>query len=178
MEMDFFTAVDDLQKRDEAGASMMGFTGFDSACFYRYARVDWEQLVRNLDGDTALAQRTVEGFLRAAVQAVPSAKQNSFAAQNPPSLLLAVVRRDGMGWSLANAFEQPVRPRGDGGLVAASVERLDAYWGHLCKVYGTKDQVTVAAVVLGDDLQLDSLAQARVDSLEQWVHAVTETLPA
>jgi len=44
MEMDFYTAVDDLNPEDTAGAGMMGFTGFDSACFYRYARIDWGQL--------------------------------------------------------------------------------------------------------------------------------------
>ena len=74
MEMDFYTAVDDLQPEDTAGAGMMGFTAYDSACFYRYTRLDWEQLVKNLDGDIPLARRTVEGFLRAAVEAVPTGK--------------------------------------------------------------------------------------------------------
>ena len=93
MEMDFYTAVDDLNPDDTAGAGMMGFTGYNSACFYRYARLDWEQLVKNLGDDRDLALRTVEGFLRATVQAVPTGKQNNFAAQNPPSFLLAVVRK-------------------------------------------------------------------------------------
>ena len=90
MEMDFYTAVDDLNPEDTTGAGMMGFTGFDSACFYRYARVDWGQLVQNLNDDAGLSRRTMEGFLRAAVAAVPSGKQKGFAANNPPSLLLAV----------------------------------------------------------------------------------------
>ena len=87
----------------------MGLRGYDSACYYRYARIDWDQLVKNLDGDAELARRTVDGFLQASVRAVPSGKQNSTAAYNPPGLALAVVRKDGMAWSLANAFEQPVR---------------------------------------------------------------------
>ncbi len=178
MEMDFYTAVDDLNPEDTAGAGMMGFTGFDSACFYRYARIDWKQLVKNLNGDADLARRTVEGFLRAAVAAVPSGKQTSFAANNPPSLLLAVVRRDGMGWSLANAFEQPVRPRRDSGLVTPSVEALDAYWGRLCQVYGTDTLVCTAALTLDPDLPLESLGDTQVENLEAWVKAVTEVLPA
>ena len=178
MEMDFYTAVDDLNPADTAGAGMMGFTGFDSACFYRYARIDWKQLVKNLNGDTDLARRTVEGFLRAAVAAVPSGKQNAFAAYNPPSFLLAVVRKDGMGWSLANAFERPVRPRNDGGLVAPSVAVLDAYWGNLCRVYGTGTLVRTAALALDPDLPLESLKEAQVKNLEAWVKAVTEALPA
>jgi CRISPR system Cascade subunit CasC len=178
MEMDFYTAVDDLNPEDTAGAGMMGFTGFDSACFYRYARIDWKQLVANLNGEADLARRTVEGFLRAAVAAVPSGKQTSFAANNPPSLLVAVVRQDGMGWSLANAFERPVRPRGDGGLVAPSVAALDTYWGRLCQVYGTDTLVRTAALPLDGDLTLESLKEAEVDSLEAWVGTVTEALPA
>ena len=91
MEMDFYTAVDDLAPDEETGAGMMGVTGFNSACFYRYARIDWRQLVANLNDDLMLAKRTVEGFLKASVAAVPTGKQNAFAAHNPPDFLLAVV---------------------------------------------------------------------------------------
>jgi CRISPR system Cascade subunit CasC len=177
-EMDFYTAVDDLKPDDTAGAGMMGFTGFDSACFYRYARIDWDQLVKNLNNDVDLARQTVEGFLRAATAAVPSGKQNSFAANNPPSLMLAVVREDGMGWSLANAFERPVRPRRDGGLVAPSVEALDAYWGRLCQTYGTETLTRPAVLALDPDLSLESLKEGQVENLNEWVSAVTEALPA
>jgi CRISPR system Cascade subunit CasC len=178
MEMDFYTAVDDLNPEDTAGAGMMGFTGFDSACFYRYARLDWKQLVGNLNGDAGLARRAVEGFLRAAVAAVPSGKQSNFAANNPPSFLLAVVRQDGMGWSLANAFEQPVRPRGDGGLVGPSVEALDAYWGRLCQVYGDGTLARTAALALDPGLPLASLKEAQVKDMEAWIGAVVGALPA
>lgn len=178
MEMDFYTAVDDLNPEDTAGAGMMGFTGFDSACFYRYARIDWNQLVQNLNGDADLACRTVEAFLRAAVAAVPTGKQTSFAANNPPNFLLVVVRKDGMGWSLANAFERPVRPRGDGGLVAPSVAALDTYWDRLCQVYGTDTLLRSAALALDADLPLESLKETQVENLEAWISAVTQALPA
>jgi CRISPR system Cascade subunit CasC len=177
MEMDFYTAVDDLNPEDTAGAGMMGFTGFDSACFYRYARIDWGQLLDNLNGDAALARRTVEGFLRASVAAVPSGKQSTFAAHNPPSLLLAVVRQDGMGWSLANAFERPVRPRGDEGQVAPSARALDAYWGRLCQVYGNTTLAHSAALALDVDLPLQFLQDAQVQDLEMWIGGVLAALP-
>jgi CRISPR system Cascade subunit CasC len=176
MEMDFFTAVDDLNPEETAGAGMMGFTGFDSACFYRYARLDWEQLLQNLNDDADLARRTVEGFLRAAVAAVPSGKQTSFAANNPPSFLLAVVRRDGMGWSLANAFERPVNSRRNDGLVAPSVAALDAYWGRLCQVYGNDTLVRIATLTLDPDLPVEALKETQVESLEAWICAVTDAL--
>jgi CRISPR system Cascade subunit CasC len=178
MEMDFFTAVDDLQPDDDVGAGMMGYIGFNSACFYRYTRIDWQQLVANLQKDYTLARRTVEGFLRAAVRAVPSGMQNSHAALNPPDFLLGVVRNDGMGWSLANAFERPVRPRGDSGLVVPSVQALDAYWGQLCQIYGSGTLTHVAALALDPDLPLENLKGEQVENLEEWIGAVTEALPA
>jgi CRISPR system Cascade subunit CasC len=182
MEMDFFTAVDDLQVEEdeieETGAAMMGFTGFDSACFYRYVRLDWAQLLDNLGGDVALARRTVEAFLRAVVEAVPSGKQNTFAAHNPPSLMLAAVRNGSFAWSLANAFERPVRPRADSGLIAPSAAALDAYWGRMTQTYGTQSMARVAALALDPDLPLESLSESTVGDLDAWLDAVLEALPA
>lgn len=151
MDMDFYTAVDDLTRDDEAGAGMMGVTAFNSACFYRYARIDWDLLVKNLDDDKELARKTVEGFLRAAALAIPTGKQNSFAAQNPPDFMLGVVRSDGQSWSLTNAFETPVKVGRDGGLMSASIEKLKEYWAKLNKVYGGKGITSATLSVDGDD---------------------------
>jgi len=173
MEMDFYTAVDDLRPEDTAGSAMMGFTGYDSACFYRYARLDWDQLLENLDGDVTLARRTVEAFLRA-VEAVPTGKQNTFAAHNPPSFRLAVAREGGFAWSLANAFEKPVRPQGDSGLVSPSVAALEKYWDEqLLSVYGATSVKRVAALAPG--LALNAFKP--VANLEEWIAAVIEALP-
>ena len=176
MEMDFYTAVDDLNPDDTAGAGMMGFTGYNSACFYRYARLDWEQLVKNLGDDRDLALRTVEGFLRATVQAVPTGKQNNFAAQNPPSFLLAVVRNGGAAWSLANAFEKPVRAGRESGLVEPSVNALDSYWGRLAAVYGKKSIAATAALALDSGLVLEALKTAQVPDLDAWIEAVMQPI--
>lgn len=175
MEVDFFTAVDDLLVEDESGAGMMGVTGFNSACFYRYASIDWDQLLKNLGGDAALARRTVEGFLRASVRAVPTGKQNSFAAQNPPSFLMAVVRSDGVCWSLANAFEKPVYAGRSGGLVEASVSALDRYWGDLDRAYGGEKETAV--LLLAEETPLDHLKGFLVPDLDSWVSAVLKALP-
>ena len=109
---------------------------------------------------------------------MPSGKQNSFAANNPPSLLLAIVRQDGMGWSLANAFEKPVYPQGNSGLVAPSAAALDAYWGCLCKIYGDSTLIRTAALALDRDLPLENLAGDLMDNLDTWASAVTDALPA
>jgi len=179
MEMDFYTAVDDLQNTDEeegAGAGMMGFTSFNSACFYRYARIDWGQLVTNLGGDQDLARRTVEGFLRAAIIAIPTGKQNSFAAQNPTNFALAVVRTDGMSWSLANAFETPVHSRRDTGLIAPSLAALDAYWNKLVNFYGDEQIKIKSAFAIDHEEELTSLKINLATNRDQWVTRVTEAL--
>lgn len=137
VEFDFYTAVDDLKPDDTAGADMLGTVEFNSACFYRYANVDTNQLIENLGGDTELARTTLNAFLRASVDAIPTGKQNSMAAHNPPSLMMTVVRERGQ-WNLANAFLKPVRPQGDSDLVQGSVMALDDYWGKLTGMYGTE----------------------------------------
>ena len=63
-EFDYYTAVDDLKPEDSAGADMMGTVEFNSACFYRYAVVDWEKLVENLQKDEQLAQERTACFPR------------------------------------------------------------------------------------------------------------------
>lgn len=176
MEMDFYTAADDLATSDETGAGMMGTTGFNSACFYRYARIDWQQLLNNLGGEREIACRAVEGFLRAAVAAVPTGKQNSFAAQNPPSLLLAIAREDSQGWSLANAFEKPVAPDREGGLIAPSIRALDAHWGKLVKIYDASNMQAYLLALDAED-QLDSLKTYQVESLEDWINKTIQSLP-
>jgi len=135
MEFDFYTAVDDLRPEDTEGADMLGIVEFNSACFYRYANVDLAQLSENLAGDAVLAQRTLDAFIRASVSAIPTGKQNSMAAHNPPALVFAVARERGL-WSLANAFLQPVRPQRDGDLMGQSAKALDRYWGQLSAMYG------------------------------------------
>lgn len=176
LEMDWWTAVDDLQPKEQPGAGMMDYATYNSACFYRYARIDWTSLCKHL-GDALLAQRTVRGFLRAAISAVPSGKQSGTAAYNPPSFLLGVVRRDGMAWSLGNAFECPVRADRQGGLVRPSVAALDTYWGGLCRIYGDSDLAAVAAVSLEDDMPLAHLARYTCESSEKAIEAIVAALP-
>ncbi len=135
VESDFFTAVDDLQPDADPGAGMMGTSEFQSATFYRYAVIDRAQLVANLNGDTALADRAIVGFVQAAVEAVPTGRQNSSAAQNPPDYV-EVVLNDRLPRSLANAFEAPVRRNGGGSYLGRSIEALVLYQQHLNDAYG------------------------------------------
>ena len=145
LEMDFFTAVDERNPEGTTGAGMLGVTGYDSACFYRYALLDFAQLRKNLSGSRERAEETIEGFLRAFVQAIPTGKQNSMAAQNLPSLVLFVVREQGVPCSLVNAFARPIDPMFyHNDLVGGSISELAAYWQRLNKMYGLEKGAMLA----------------------------------
>lgn len=166
MEMDYYTAVDDLKPEDTAGADMIGTVEFNSACFYRYASLDVDELLGGyrdekktrpfgLQGDTELTKTTVEAFLKAFIHAIPTGKQNSFAAHNPPSLVFALVR-EGSPVSLANAFVKPITPRGEDNLVEKSIAALDDYYGRLLSMYGNGG-LKKSAVCQIDDVSLTHL---------------------
>ncbi|GGN01948.1 type I-E CRISPR-associated protein Cas7/Cse4/CasC [Thermus composti] len=161
-EFDFYTAVDDLNPEEETGAGMMGDVEFYSATLYRYAVVNLDQLVANLQGDKDLALKGALAFLEAFALTLPSGKQNSFAAHNPP-LFVAFRAGKGMPRNLATAFEKPVRPREDKALSALSVERLVQEWDRFDKVYGPlepewKGALDLTEAELGKLGRLESLA--------------------
>lgn len=150
VEFDFFSAVDELQRPDDkegAGAGMLGTVEFNSACYYRYASVDIEQLTTNLGGDRELAAQTLDAFLRASFRAIPTGKQNSMAAQNWPAFALAEVRAAAR-CSLANAFAKPVTAGPSGDLIGGSIVALDEHWAALRTMYGAEDAVGAWAVAL------------------------------
>jgi CRISPR system Cascade subunit CasC len=171
---DFFTAVDDLLPEGASGAGMMGTIPYNSACYYRYANVDLSQLASNLTGNQELAIRTTEAFLRAAIVAIPTGKQTNMAAQNPPSLVMAVVRDAGL-WSLANAFERPVRPSETYGLIDSSIRALDRQWGKLATMYGVAG-VRGVWVVESEGLPLEHVSNYRVTTVEELIQRSLDTL--
>lgn len=178
MEMDFFVAMDDLLESDEVGAGMMGVTGFNSATFYRYAAIDWGQLTENLGDDIELAKKTIAGFTSAMVKAIPTGKQNAFAAQTPPSFVMVVVREDGQAWSLANAFEKPIKSKREGGYMADSIQAMDKHWGKLDKYYG---DVNVPAkpfvLVYDEDCEIINLIENKVSGLSELISTIESALP-
>lgn len=139
-EYDYYTAVDDLKPEDTAGADMIGTVEFNAACYYRYAALDLAKLQKNLGDDHELIKAALEVFLRAFVEAIPSGKQNSFAAHNPPSFGAVRVQDNAQPRNLMNAFEQPV-PKGSEGYVRPSIRELDAEWQWVDAHYGDSGEV-------------------------------------
>ncbi len=174
-ETDFYSAVDDLNPKGESSAGMLGVIGFNSACFYRYAVIDWEALVDNLDGDTATARQTVEAFLKAMVEAIPTGKQNSMAAQNPADFGLFVARSKGQPMSLANAFVSPIENQS--GLMTASIQGLDEYWGRLLQVYGDEGIARQAFFTSQPEALTKTLQGENAVSYPRAVQAIMDAVP-
>lgn len=167
-EFDYFTAVDDQSDDDETGAGMIGQVEFNSATFYRYAVVDAKKLTTNLQNDQELAIQALGAFTQAIARAVPTGKQNSFAAHNPPSFI-GVVLRSSSPLNLANAFEKPVWPRQETSLTASSVQALAAYEEKVGSVYGN-GQDAWAFVDVSEAWPADKgEAQPNIDALAEWV---------
>lgn len=177
-EFDYFTAVDDQNSADESGASMISQIEFNSATFYRYAAIDAHKLISNLQQDHDLALAGLGAFVQAIARAIPTGKQNTFAAHNPPSFV-GVVLRHASPFNLANAFEKPVWARQDQELTALSVARLADQDNKIAAVYGDgKDQwayldLTAAWPTSKGD------ALPTLDALAEWVkERVKEQVPS
>lgn len=142
-EFDFYTAVDDLKPEDAAGADMMGTVEFNSACFYRYAVVDWAKLLGNLQNDSELSMKGLRAFLEGFIVAEPTGKQNTFAAHNPPEFVAISVRRDSAPRSLANAFEKAVYIRKGDSVTEKSAEELVKKAIALRNAFGGEEKIFI-----------------------------------
>lgn len=171
-EFDFYTAVDDLKPEDSAGADMMGTVEFNSACFYRYAAVDWDELVSNLQNDTELANRGLRAFLEGFVVAEPTGKQNTFAAHNPPEFVAVSVRRNTAPRNFANAFETAIRVKKDESLTRRSAEELAKKAKVLQSAFGGEEKTWVLNLT---DAKLDGYGNSAA-SLQELLDGVLATV--
>ncbi len=167
-EFDYFTAVDDMGDEDETGAGMIGQVEFNSATFYRYALIDANKLEENLQGDRELSLTGIRAFAQAMARAIPTGKQNTFAAHNPPSFV-GVVLRHSSPFNLANAFERPIWVRADKELTTASVERLAEHDMKVSDFYGDGKDLWGYLDMTNAWPQGKGVALPNLDELAQWV---------
>lgn len=146
-DIDFYTAVDDLQREDEtieegdrAGSGMMGTLEFNAAVYYRYIALNLDLLADNdhlgaLDRDDR--KRAVSAFFQACVQAVPSARKNSMNAATLPGYVLMIARQQGHPLQFVNAFERPVQAERRGWM-EPSIKVLKEHRDALEKTWGVE----------------------------------------
>lgn len=136
-EIDFFSAVDDLQPKEESGAGMTGTLEFNSATYYRFAALNLDMLadVEHLESITREDRRNVvRTFVEATMKAIPSARKNTMNGNTLPVYVLGVVREKGHPIQLVNAFENPVRS--SQGYSAKSIELLKSEYAKLKDTWG------------------------------------------
>jgi CRISPR system Cascade subunit CasC len=127
-EYDYFTAVDDCAREDNAGAGHLGTVEFNSSTLYRYATVNVRELEKYLGDDTI---QTLQGFVKAFLLSMPTGKQNTFANRTVPNFAYITLRTD-QPVNLVGAFEKPIYTRQDG-YIDKSVNALKEY---AVKTYG------------------------------------------
>lgn len=163
-EYDYFTALDDLQPKDTAGAAMLGSLEFNSATLYRYANVNIAELCHNLGNEDAVTG-AVE-FVKQFVITMPSGKQNTFANKTLPNYVMVSVRTD-TPVNLVSAFEEPVKSRN--GYVEKSIIRLEEEYTST-QQYVEKPMLSIALS------KFDTHQGEKVNNLSELLQKVTDGL--
>lgn len=145
-EYDYFTAVDDLQDDDNAGAGHLGTVEFNSSTLYRYANVNVSELAKTLDGVSDAAD-VVRKYVETFVLSMPTGKENTFANRTFPDAVYVTVRND-QPVNLCGAFERPVRDSEEG-YAAESENRLVEYAKKVYDNFAAKPDVSFC---VGDKL--------------------------
>lgn len=134
---DYFTAVDDWLGDSESGSGHLNTAEFSAGVFYRYATVNIDDLVTNLDGDTKTAREVVAAFADHFLLSLPQAKRTSSAPHTLPDLAYLAVR-ERRPVSFAAAFETPVRADRDGGFSGPSRTAMNDYAHDITRLIGTR----------------------------------------
>lgn len=135
VEDDYFSAVDDLNKREETGASHIGERGYGAGLFYLYLSIDRELLKKNLGNDEALTARALDALVNAVTKVSPTGMQNSFASRAYAGYVLAE-KGNQQPRSLAQAFLKPIKPFADQNLFDEAVAALETRCKNFDAVYG------------------------------------------
>lgn len=168
-EYDYFTALDDCQAEDNAGAGHLDTVEFNSATLYRYATVNGLELAKHLGKEDAVA--ALVAFAEAFICSMPTGKQNTFANRTLPDAVYITIRED-QPVNLCGAFEKPVA-KSTAGYVAESRQRLANY---AKEVYENFVAEPVMAMVVGKEMSELGTVCSVVTALDLLEKAVAERL--
>ena len=160
-EFDYFTAVDDLQTDDNAGAGHLGTVEFNSSTLYRYATVNASELVKTIGAENTA--EAVKKFGQAFICSMPTGKENTFANRTLPNAVYVTIRCD-QPVNLCGAFEKPVK-RSDNGYAAESERLLLEYAKKVYAQYAAEPDIAWL-----NDLDSGISLPALLDELEKAVN--------
>ena len=172
-ENDYFTAVDDLQRKgDDTGASFIGDAELTAGLFYGYVVVDLPGLVSNLEGckaeewlteDRELAAQVIHNLLHLIATVSPGAKLGSTAPYGRARFML-VEAGSGQPYSLADAFRKPAKAQ-----LEDALDRLQTEIACQDENYGRKG---VRRYMSMQDCNLPGGERVSLDDLAQWTAGV------
>ena len=168
-EYDYFTAVDDCQAEDNAGAGHLGTVEYNSATLYRYATVNVMELERHLGAKKAA--EVVRSFGEAFIRSMPTGKQNTFANRTLPDAVYVTIRED-QPVNLCGAFERAVRKSVEG-YAEPSKSALQAYAQQL---YQSFAEAPAKSFTVGTGLEALAPAQPLNTMLDALEKAVRDAL--
>ena len=168
-EYDYFTAVDDCQAEDNAGAGHLGTVEYNSSTLYRYATVNVMELAGQLGA--AQAAETVRAFGEAFLFSMPTGKQNTFANRTLPDAVYVTLRED-QPVNLCGAFERAV-PRSAQGYAAPSKAALARY---AQQMYSSFAEAPAQSFTVGSGLEELAPAQTAKAMLGALEKAVRDAL--
>lgn len=168
-EYDYFTAVDDCQAEDNAGAGHLGTVEYNSATLYRYATVNVMELERHLGAKKAA--EVVRSFGEAFIRSMPTGKQNTFANRTLPDAVYVTIRED-QPVNLCGAFERAVRKSLEG-YAEPSKSALQAYAQQL---YQSFAETPAKSFTVGTGLEALAPVQPLNTMLDALEEAVKENL--
>lgn len=120
LDYDYFTAVDDRAQGAKAGH--LGELDLAAGTLYQHVVIDVASLARAL-GDPALARRGVGALLGAIALVTPTGGANGTAPTTPADYLDVEVRTQ-PPLNAAPAFDRPIRPTADAGVLDLSIAAL------------------------------------------------------
>lgn len=148
-EFDFYTAVDDLQKEDNAGAGMLGTIEFNSSTLYRYANIAVHEFKKQMNDENDITIDALKLFIEAFIKTMPSGKINTFANQTLPQAVVVSIRHD-RPINLVSAFETPVKS--NDGYVSSSIDRLKKEYNNILKFVDKADfTLTINVSEIGEE---------------------------
>lgn len=177
-ESDYFSAIDDLEVRDDSlGSGHIGNTELTSGLYYGYVVVDVPLLVSNLEGgdrkewkakDRALAAEVVRRLAQLVPTVSPGAKLGSTAPYAYSHFVLAEWG-SAQPRTLANAFDAPIAAHGD--MLRSAYEALVNYVTEVDGAYGRKTDRRCVAIRAPQSLAEIGCEKGTLDQLAEFCAA-------
>jgi CRISPR system Cascade subunit CasC len=157
-ETDYFSAIDELQPREETGSGHINTAELTTGLYYGYVVIDLPLLVSNLEAcergdwlaaDRTLAAEVVRRLIHLIATVSPGAKLGATAPYAHASMVL-IEAGSRQPRTLANAFLDSVALRDGapdhGGFVGRSFDQLGRYLAGYDEMYGREGARRLAAI--------------------------------